>query len=115
MRNRPTILIRIGCASARSRRASRTTSRSGSGGQAASPLMTAIEGCPGIFPKGFCKAILQSGELSPPVRRRVAGFPDTRAMTKIRVMLDGGDYCDVVADVLTFDDDAAVRGAKGAG
>jgi hypothetical protein len=33
-------------------------------------------------------------------------------MTKIRVMLDGGDYCDVVADVLTFDDDAVVLWAK---
>ena len=29
-------------------------------------------------------------------------------MTKIRVMLDGGDYCDVAADLLTFDDDAVV-------
>jgi DNA-directed RNA polymerase specialized sigma24 family protein len=33
-------------------------------------------------------------------------------MTKIRVMLDGGDYCDVAADLLTFDDDAVVLWAK---
>jgi hypothetical protein len=33
-------------------------------------------------------------------------------MTKIRVMLDGCDYGDVVADLLTFDDDAVVLWAK---
>jgi hypothetical protein len=33
-------------------------------------------------------------------------------MTKIRVMLVGGDYCDVAADLLTFDDDAVVLWAK---
>lgn len=33
-------------------------------------------------------------------------------MTKIRVVLDGGDYCDVAADMLTFDEEAVVLWAK---
>src|SRR5262245_7996990 len=33
-------------------------------------------------------------------------------MTKIRVMLGGGDFCDVAADLLTFDDDTVVLWAR---
>jgi hypothetical protein len=34
-------------------------------------------------------------------------------MTKIRVILDGGDYFDVAAELLTFEDDAVVLWSKG--